>query len=326
MGRTKKLSSNKKGRLTNRLNKILKKEKLSYKDIGRKLNVDYNTARLLVRNLRNSREELHEDILDNRKYFWIPTSPLRENLTKEFTLDKSGSGWRKLGLVSDTHMNSKYEADTELQQIYDTFADESIELVAHAGDLTDGNGRMYRGHLNEINRYGYQNILDDTIRRYPKRDSMASAVISGNHDMSFWKSEGADIIREFANRRDDIKYLGQLSAIMEIDGLKTYLVHADGGMPYARSYKIQKMVEQMHEKPDLLFRGHLHVAMYLPYIGVHNFESGCFQKQTPYLARKGLHPEVGGWIIEFKMDKFGNLEEIKPRWLDYGSGRRSRGS
>lgn len=325
MGTKKKLSKKKIDRFTRRLEKKLRLEKLSYKDIENTLDVKPGTARHIISNLRRGRYELQEEIFDKRKYFYMPVSPMRENLTKTYSLDKSGSGWRKFGLISDTHFNSKYEADHELQCIYDDFEDEAIEHVTHGGDVSDGNGRMYRGQLSEINRYGYQNILDDVVRRYPKRKGIyTTSMTSGNHDMSFYKSEGIKFVKDLANRRSDIDYLGQLSAILDFDGVTAHIVHADGGMPYARSYKIQKMIEQMSEKPDMLLRGHLHVSMYLPYLGVHSFEGGCFQKQTPYLARKGLRPEVGGWIISYKTDKFDKLEKIRPEWLDYGSKGRAR--
>ncbi len=85
-------------------------------------------------------------------------------------------------------------------------------------------------------------------------------------------------------------------------------MHGDSGNTYARSYRMQKIIEQAapEAKPDVLVLGHYHTNVLLPeYRNVTGLQLGCFQAQTPYLVRKGLYPEVSGWIVEFKVNNKG---------------------
>jgi len=90
-------------------------------------------------------------------------------------------------------------------------------------------------------------------------------------------------------------------------------MHPDGGTPYARSYRLQKIIEQLspENKPNILVAGHLHIEAILPmYRNVLGIQLPCFQAQTPYLARKGLYPELGAWILEFGVDDKGMTDVL----------------
>lgn len=305
-------------KLAEKLKRKLRQRKMNYEEIMDEFGIEYREAASLIYHLREDGTEVPYDTQENNtRYFWVPKTPMRQDQFKSYQLDKTGSGWHKIGVVSDTHLGSKYEDLASLEDVYDKMEDEAVELVLHAGDVTDGDGKVYRGHLNNIRVYGYHNLLDYSEKNYPSRDGVKTAAIAGNHDMSFWKHGGADILKSLCSRRGDIEYLGQETATVDLDGLQVYIVHPSGGVPYARSYRAQKTVEQMVNKPDVMISGHRHIAMYMPYLDVHTLEAGCFQEQTPYLARKGLFPEIGGWILEYKLDDDGVLEEMKPRWLDY---------
>lgn len=128
----------------------------------------------------------------------------------------------------------------------------------------------------------------------------------GNHDESHYKTSGHDIGLMLSRRRNDMNYYGFYGAKIDICGVKNllYINHGAGGGAYARSYNLQKFVEQMapDQKPFMLFQGHYHTMCWLPmYRNVSSWRTPCFQSQTPYLKRKGLYPEIGGLIVEFKI-------------------------
>jgi hypothetical protein len=84
------------------------------------------------------------------------------------------------------------------------------------------------------------------------------------------------------------------------------LIHPDGGSSYALSYRPQKIVEQLDggTKPDILAIGHYHKSSWIPqYRNVSVLQTGCFERQTPFMARNGLSAHVGGWIVEFAKGK-----------------------
>ena len=304
-------------RTKNKLKNKLKKAKMTYKEIESEFSLKQTEARAYLEELRGDGFEIPHDIQNKHHAFWIPSAPMRENQENHYTLEPDKDGYIKFGIVSDTHFGSKFSAEKELEDIYTQFKEEGFELVLHAGDLTEGNGNIYRGQLFEMNTFGYNNLVDKVEKDYPKKEGITTAIISGNHDMSFYTQTGADLVKDVCSRREDLDYLGQFSAKVFINDLEGFIVHPSGGMPYSRSYKIQKMVESMETRPAFLIRGHLHVAMAIPYLGTMGVEAGCFQFQTPYLARKGLHPEVGGYMIKLKTDGKGKITEFEPKWISY---------
>lgn len=294
--------------------RALKTGKITKQEISNQFHLTVEECENILNDFADRGIEVISERRGKNEELFIQTTPKKEKGIKEYSLPLNPDGWYQFGIVSDTHLNSKYSAMKQLNSIYDDFEKEKVSLVIHAGDLTDGNGKIYPGQIYEMQEIGYENILQKIIREYPKRENVKTAVISGNHDLSFWKENGSDIIKQTAEKRDDMDYLGQISSNLKIQEVETYAVHPDGNMPYSRSYRMQKMIEQIYHKPDILIRGHLHVAMYIPYLGVQGIESGCFQFQTPYLERKGLYPEIGGWLIKFKLDKRKRLKDFQPVW------------
>jgi predicted phosphodiesterase len=206
----------------------------------------------------------------------------------------------RIGVVTDTHLCSKYQQLTHLHTAYDYFADEGIDTVLHCGDLCAGNGRMYRGQEYEIHVHGYDQQRRYIIDEYPHREGVQTLIIAGNHDASWVKSSGANIVKAVCDKRPDMSYLGQSGAFLELHGIRFYIMHPTGGVSYARSYKLQKLIEQMspQNKPQVFLSGHFHVTCTLKsYRNVYGMLLPCFEAQTPYLLEKGLYPEVGFTVL-----------------------------
>ena len=95
-----------------------------------------------------------------------------------------------------------------------------------------------------------------------------------------------------------------------MDVLRVALLHPDGGTAYALSYKSQKIIEAWEggSKPHIIGIGHFHKAEFMPrYRNVKAIQAGCFQNQTPYMARKALAAHVGGWIVEIVLGELYNV-------------------
>jgi predicted phosphodiesterase len=212
-----------------------------------------------------------------------------------------GNDYLKFAVVSDTHFSSRKQQLTFLNVFYDRVVKEGIETVLHAGDWTDGDGRVYRGQEFELFNHGADAQVGYLVRNYPKRKGVTTYGIAGNHDWSFWERGGYDVVASFARQREDIKYLGPMSAKIMLGKLKVRLIHLPKGNTYARSYRMQKVIEQITpgDKPELMYGGHLHSWTQLPmYRNVNAWQMGCFQSQTTFEARMGLYPELGGLIVE----------------------------
>jgi predicted phosphodiesterase len=239
------------------------------------------------------------------KGYQLVKDPVVEH--KEYVVDTSRfeGDVIKFGVVSDTHLCSKYQQLTFLKEAYDFFEAEGITDVLHAGDLVAGNGHVYRGQVYEMFCQGADEVADYAVANYPKRDGITTHIIAGNHDLSFLASDGMDIVKNIALRRPDFNYLGHYSATVVFGKLKVGLHHGEGGVSYARTYKLQKLVEQLapENKPHAFFLGHYHVAAGLEmYRNVFARMLPCFEAQTPYLVRKGLYPELGFYVVKALMN------------------------
>lgn len=213
----------------------------------------------------------------------------------------------QFGLIGDTHLGSKFQQLTYLWDFYEYCAKQGIKTVLHAGDMTDGNGHLYRGHQFEMFLHGFREQREYVIENYPKVDGVKTYVIMGNHDESWIKSSDINIVEQIAKGREDIDYIGRLGAYIFIEKARAYLIHPVGGSAYAQSYKAQKFIESFssENKPQLFFLGHWHFALQGFIRNIHYLLTGCFQAQTPYELVRGLHPALGGWILKFSLDKDG---------------------
>lgn len=229
-----------------------------------------------------------------------------------------------IGVTGDTQFGSKYQQPTIFKTVYEMFDKEHVDFVIHMGDLVDGI-KMYRGHDQEIFLHSADEQADYTLNIYPERKEYKTYIISGNHDLSFKKIAGYDIVKHICAQRDDLVYKGELGAhTFKVKNLTFDLIHPSGGVPYAKSYRIQKVIEgaigdviarlrvtkDLSIIPHFMLLGHLHIANYTPHIGIDGFMVPCMQAQTPYLVAKGLMPEVGCYIIHVYCDDDWNINRL----------------
>jgi hypothetical protein len=227
------------------------------------------------------------------------------------TYNKSWNGDKiiRFGVVSDTHLGSKWQQITFLHKLYDIFKQEGITTVYNTGDLTEG-CKMRQGHEYEIFLHGADEQADYVINNYPKREGITTEFITGNHDHSHIKNGGIDIGRQIAKERPDMVYLGLSNAKVNITPNCTVeLNHPLDGSAYALSYAPQKTIDSMSggEKPNILLNGHHHKAFYMFYRNIHAFETATTQAQTRWMRGKRIAAHVGGWIINVHVNDDGEV-------------------
>jgi predicted phosphodiesterase len=223
-----------------------------------------------------------------------------------------------VGIVSDSHMGSKYFQRTALVSAYNYFEENNIHDVIHAGDISDGE-KMYRGHEYELYIHGVDDQAQFVIDKYPLHEGITTHFVLGNHDSSFLKNAGANIGERIAGARPDLHYCGILGAEMVFGTLRIGILHPKGSGSYARSYRLQKIIEQLppEKKPHVLLMGHYHSGCILPqYRNVLGWMLGCMQAQTPFEKSLGLWPEIGWGVLRFKCDKEG-ATKYTVDWIPY---------
>lgn len=233
--------------------------------------------------------------------------------------DWDGTTTLRFAIMGDTQLGSKYAQITYLHEFYDICEREGIKDVYHTGDITEGL-KMRPGHEYEVYAVSADEMRDDVVKNYPKRDGITTHFITGNHDASIYKHIGYDIGQAIAEKRPDMKYLGRDCAVINLTPNCTLeLRHPWDGTAYALSYKLQKMIEAMESdsKPNILAVGHYHKAEYLFYRNVHALQTACFQGQTPFTRGKGISVHLGGWIVTVKVDENGTIKSFAPELIPY---------
>jgi len=227
--------------------------------------------------------------------------------------------------VSDTHLGSKYEQVGPLNAIYDLCAERGIRDVFHSGDLVDGQ-KMYRGQTYEIAVHGADDQKDYAIAVYPRRDGVRTHIIAGNHDWSFFKDSGFDLVKAVADARDDFTYYGPIGRMIDLrcparrrQVFRLHLLHPSGGAPYASSYRLQKTAESYAggDKPDMALVGHLHIECMTFVRNIYMVQMPCFQRQTPYLKAKPLDPVVGARFFRVEFSKDGAIGRVGTELLTW---------
>jgi predicted phosphodiesterase len=246
----------------------------------------------------------------------------------------------KIGCASDTHLCSKYQQLTLLHDAYAIFDREKVDFIVHAGDLVDGVG-MYPGHTDEVFKHGADEQSDYAIRHYPRSArGTKTYLIGGQHDYVYVKRNGYNILKTICKDRKDLIYRGFFSAVFKVKDIYLSLQHPGGGVAYARSYKLQKILEGMAgemmeiarsypEKlkllPLIVWFGHWHVKAMLPeYMGMDGISLPCFQAQTTYLKQKGLSPNIGCMILEISLNENGGLGSVKPNFINMTGQKREK--
>ena len=212
-----------------------------------------------------------------------------------------------IGILSDTHLVSKYAAIEELYEFYENLKKEGAQLALHAGDLFDGDGTVYKGQKYELRVLGIDAHLHYTLNNYPFSD-IPHFIISGNHDETYYTNSGIDMVKRFIQKRKEFHFLGVHRGMLEIlyhdQPFTIMLQHGKGSLSYALSYKLQTYIRELnrHEKNINLFvLGHYHRLVYIPnYGGIHAIMPGCFQYQTKFTTRLCGSPDIGGVILRIK--------------------------
>ena len=219
----------------------------------------------------------------------------------------AGSNTITFALFGDTQIGSMYAAPECWKAFADHAAKSGCSAMYHTGDVLDGH-RVYKGQEFEVAHVGMEKQLDALAKASPNVGVPVEFIV-GNHDLSLKALSGVNVGKAITDRMAEAgqewNFLGEEQARVDIatpigKTFRLHLLHPGGGSSYAISYRMQKIIESLEggTKPDMLAIGHYHKAEMLPnYRNVCGVQTGCFQWQSPFMARMGLAAHVGGWII-----------------------------
>lgn len=163
-------------------------------------------------------------------------------------------------------------------------------------------------------KFGADEQVDYAVEQIP-RVKVPAYIIAGNHDKSFYKDSGHNVVASFCDRRKDWTYLGSEGAYFQIGGASIYMWHG-GRKAYAKSWPLQKWAEAVspEEKPHVMLNGHLHHSCHVLHRNIECLQLSCTQRMTPFEKKLGLTPEIGALILDLWVSKHG-LEDVATRWI-----------
>ncbi len=221
----------------------------------------------------------------------------------------------RFGVVSDTHMSSRFFQKTYLEIAYDDFKSRGIDTVYHIGDVTDGHYTNRPASIYEQYAIGYDQQLEDVVKNYPRRDGIKTDFITGNHDATHMMNGGANIGKGIDGKRGDMNYLGhEFAKIWLTEKVDMDLIHPRDGSAYALSYHLQRRINNMSggNKPKILITGHYHKFFMMFYRNVVAISMPSFQAQSSFMRGKGIDSDVGYLILELKVNQNGDVIECHP--------------
>lgn len=224
----------------------------------------------------------------------------------------------RCAVVCCTHFGNVHQELGHVEEFCAYAETRGVEDFWHAGDAVDGSEAMHRDAPYEHFKHGYSaqaNYMAEVLPRVNGR----WRYILGNHEESFLKGDGGDVGDLVSAKRSDVEYLGRRAAAINVGPVRIYIMHGGGGTSYARSYKLQKRIEQFsdEDRPHVLLMGNYHVACHVPqYQNCEGFILPCFESQTPFLRGLGLNPVIGGLILEIEVGQSAP-RSVKTEWRLY---------
>ncbi|NIV28412.1 MAG: hypothetical protein GWN58_02520, partial [Anaerolineae bacterium] len=160
-------------------------------------------------------------------------------------LDYIWPGGRRILLAhaSDLHFGSIHHQGSALRHFAQSAADMGCRHCLVCGDITHGVG-MYRGIEMDLYAYGADEQISAVNQGLPRIEGFHWYLQGGNHDESHYKADGTNVVRRLCELRDDCTYVGfAKSDVPLMPGKAIRLYHPRGGVPYAKSYRGQKLAE-----------------------------------------------------------------------------------
>lgn len=228
---------------------------------------------------------------------------------------------QKVGVISDTHLGSKYCLREQLKDFVHHAYGQGIREILHPGDWLDG---CYRHGQFELTHVGIDEQTRDLYETLPQLPGLTYHGITGNHDHTFTALNGVDageFIESYFRKRGrlDVKFYGNRGAYLRIRGAVIHLWHPRSGGAYAVSYPLQKKIEGYAAlKPQILLAGHWHRFCRIEERNVHALACPTFQAGRSEFSKSLTGaPAIGGLILSWNVTRDGTLRDFADEKRSY---------
>ena len=254
------------------------------------------------------------DIIEKNGTLIFDKPATRTFVTTKPNLTQEKLTHTEICVVSDTHLGNIHQQLHLLNRIYEEAHKRGINTVLHCGDLVDGNYLNRPEQPRQQFLHGFDEQAGYVVDMYPKVEGITTKYILGSHDETHYKNGQATINNWVSRCRDDMIYLGQDSAAININGVKIFMDHPGGGSAQSLSYKPQKRIEILESdfKPKILLIGHYHKSYSFVYRNVRGIQVPCLCAKTQFQQKQGLSNVVGAYFLNIYSDNKGNIQYFEP--------------
>ena len=261
------------------------------------------------------------DIIESNGTFIFKKNLPRKVISSKPNINEENLIHTSIGVVSDTHFGNIHQQLHLLNNFYEKAYNRGIKTILHCGDVTDGN---YLNRLEQPRQqflHGFDEQVSYVVDMYPKVKDLKTYYILGSHDETHYKNGHATVDCWLSRCRNDLIFLGQDTASLNINGVKIIMDHPGGGSAQSVSYKPQKRIEILESghKPKIIIFGHYHKMYSFVYRNVRGIETGAFCDKTQFQQKQGLSNYVGGYFLDIYSDNKGNIIYFEPEEILYNS-------
>jgi hypothetical protein len=201
-------------------------------------------------------------------------------------------------LTGDWHVGSYTFSDLVIEAMIEDVDRFSIRDIVHTGDFYQARGvhRMELQDCKTLSTDIQEKWGTEVLNRFPSRVRFHAVI--GNHEEKMKGSihVGHDMLLETANNKDvkNFNYYGHVAKFTLNRNYTMLVMHSSGGPTYAKSYRPERIYDQLVERPNVQVTGHTHQLLSVPRPPASVIiEAGTLQRENSYLLNKGLTAQVG---------------------------------
>jgi len=260
-------------------------------------------------------------------------TPVKVSNSGKLNIDSDELIHTELGVISDTHFGNIHQQIHLVNDFYREAYNRGIDTIIHCGDLVDGNYPNRPEQPRQQFLHGFDEQAGYVVDMYPEVKGITTKYILGSHDETHYKNGGATLGEWVSRCRQDMEYLGQDYANIDVNGVRITMDHPGGGSARALSYNAQKRIEILESgyKPHILAIGHYHKSYSFVYRNVRGIEVPALCDKTQFQQKQGLLNYVGAYFLDIYSNKKGNIEyfeaeevlfDKKDMWDEAGKDKR----
>jgi hypothetical protein len=203
-------------------------------------------------------------------------------------------------LTADWHAASYGFSGIALKKMANDITEYGIKSVVHAGDFYQGRG-VHKMELEDCITLDVDKQVEMGEKLLESLPDIDFHVVSGNHEERMKGSihVGHDMLLSTAKSQPKFHYYGHVAKLTLNKEFSMTIMHSSGGSTYAKTYRPERIFDQLIERPNLLVTGHSHQLFVVARAAnAWVTQAGCLQRENSFLLNKGIVPQVGYIILK----------------------------